>query len=101
MEKKDYNGWYNYNVWNVMLYVDNERDIYEDWMKIGNSYYQNKISYKQFMRGVNSIGSRAKMRSDIKKEKLSKQEILEIRKGLREQYQDWAKYAKSQNSKTL
>lgn len=31
MEKRDYNGWTNYETWNVKLWIDNEQGSQEYW----------------------------------------------------------------------
>lgn len=95
MKAEEYNGWYNYNVWNVMLYVDNESDIYQFMNETFEDYYNGKISAKKFEQKVNQIGARAKMRSDVKKEKLTKKEIAEIRKGIKDLYKEYKRYEDS------
>ena len=101
MKNKEYNGWYNYNVWNVMLYVDNEAEIYNYWYDTMNSYYQKKISFKQFMKRLNRVGAMAHKVSDVRKEKLTKKEISEIRSGLRRQYKDLSEYSERIGSKKI
>ena len=93
---EEYNGYYNYNVWNVMLWLDNEADIYKKKETLFNDYYDKKISEKKFMQGINQLGRAAHMRSDIKKEKLTKEEIEELRKDIKSQYKEHAEYRQSQ-----
>jgi hypothetical protein len=93
-EAKEYNGWYNYNVWNVMLYIGNEQYIYESEQEVFKDYFEKKISVTKFKQKVNQIGARAKMISDIKNEKLTKREIIEIRKGIVRDYKEYAQYRK-------
>lgn len=31
MERKTYNGWTNYETWNVKLWIDNDQDSYNEW----------------------------------------------------------------------
>lgn len=95
MEEKEYNGYYNYNVWNVMLYIDNDSNNYQRMWDLFKSYYYKKISYKQFLRGVNQIGAYAKSISDVKREKLSKIEIEKIRAAIIDNYREQAAYADS------
>jgi hypothetical protein len=33
MERKDYNGWTNYETWNVKLWMDNDQSISEYWQE--------------------------------------------------------------------
>lgn len=101
MRKQEYNGYYNYNVWNVMLYINNEYDIYKEMMDLFSDYYNKKITNKQFNRGINRIGRAAHMRSDIRNEKLTKTEMEEIRKVIRQDYRETKKYWEQEKSSPL
>ena len=89
MKQKEYNGWYNYNVWNVMLYVANERDIYDLEQFVFKERYEGRLNTKQFTKKLNQIGNAAHKVSDIKNKKLTQKEIVKIRKGLRREYKEW------------
>ena len=95
---EEYNGYYNWEVWNVMSWLDNEHDIYERKIKVFSDYYENKINTSKFNQGINQVGRQAHMRSDIKKKKLTKTEINQLRKEIKEQYQEYKKYRKEQGS---
>jgi len=92
VKRELYQGYYNYNVWNVMLWIDNERDIYELKRKAFKDYYNKKITRKKFMQKINQVGRMAHMRSDIKREKLTVKEISELRKDILAQYKEQEKY---------
>ena len=54
-----YNGYYNYNVWNVKLFADNERDLYEKLIHAFDEYYDKKINKAQLLREMRAAGNRA------------------------------------------
>ena len=92
MKAKEYSGWYNYNVWNVMLYIGNESDLYDFEQQFFREYYLKKIKFSTFKQRMNQLGRMAHQRSDIKNEKLTKKEILEIRKGINRDYKEQKGY---------
>jgi len=88
-----YNGYYNYNVWNILLWIDNERRLYDMKIKAFDKHYRKETSRKQFTRDLNRLGATAhKQYSDIKKKKLTQKEIIEIRKSLRDDYKEYKEY---------
>ena len=91
-QNASYNGYYNYNVWNVKLWSDNEYDIYQKQQKLFEEYRTKKISEKKFYQGINQIGRSAHSRSDVHKEKLSNKEISELRKAYLDDYKEYKEY---------
>lgn len=55
LKNKKYNGWKNYDTWNVMLWISNTENLYFTLLDIREEYkLQNKkLSYKNF---INEIG---------------------------------------------
>lgn len=39
MERKEYNGWTNYETWNVALWMDNEQGSNEYWREVAEEVY--------------------------------------------------------------
>lgn len=37
MNKQEYNGWTNYETWNVALWLDNERGTHDYWLDVVNT----------------------------------------------------------------
>lgn len=87
-----YNGYYNYNVWNVMLYIDNEHSNHLLKMDAFDKRYEGKMTAAQFKKVMARVGRTAHMQSDIKREKLTKKEIAELHKELNEQYKEHKEY---------
>lgn len=40
MTKQEYNGWTNYETWNLALWIDNEQGSYEYWRERAQEVYQ-------------------------------------------------------------
>lgn len=55
LQNKKYNGWKNYETWNVMLWISNTENLYFTLLDVREEYkLQNKkLSYKNF---INEIG---------------------------------------------
>ena len=52
-----YNGWKNYETWNVSLYINNEYGMYMtalDWVK-GRLWNNQEVSYDDFRHELNSL----------------------------------------------
>ena len=54
MNTKKYNGWKNYETWNVMLWISNTEGLYYALLEIREEYkLQNKkLSYRKFIQEV-------------------------------------------------
>ena len=51
MENKDeYNGWTNYETWNVKLWMDNDEGSYSFWQEEAQRAYDNAEAEKSFTR---------------------------------------------------
>ena len=53
-----YNGWTNYETWNVALYINNEFDIYcvaRDWVRDRIEMGYDSLSYDVFRHTLNSL----------------------------------------------
>ncbi len=45
-ETKTYNGWTNYETWNVKLWIDNEEGDYRYWLEIAEELWDENKRYK-------------------------------------------------------
>lgn len=45
-----YNGWRNYETWNLALWIDNEQGSYEYWRERARDVYQDAEASKSFTR---------------------------------------------------
>jgi hypothetical protein len=50
MERKEYNGWTNYETWNLALWIDNEQGSYEYWREQAREAYRAAEAEKSFTR---------------------------------------------------
>lgn len=41
MNRKEYNGWTNYETWVVNLWMDNEEGTYDYWREVAQEIYEN------------------------------------------------------------
>ena len=58
-EDKRYNGWKNYETWNVALWIGNEEGSYNYWRERSQECWDNASADKNFTREENaSIGAR-------------------------------------------
>ena len=86
---EEYNGYYNYNVWNIMLWINNTRELYDRKIEIFKEYHKGKISYKVFKTRLGRLASGTKLNySDIKKDKFTKKEKAEVVKDLVSEYRN-------------
>jgi hypothetical protein len=59
MEKKEYNGWYNYETWLLALWIDNEESSYNYWREIAQESYDVAEADKMFTRDERATSSLA------------------------------------------
>ncbi len=57
MSDETYQGWKNYETWNVALYIDNERSIYDKSVKFMSSY-KGKTPYVDFIKSAGLSGKK-------------------------------------------
>lgn len=82
-----------------MLWINNERQLYDMKIKAFSDFYEKKLTDKQFMQKMNQLGAYAHRRySDIKREKLTKKEIIELRKNLKSEYKEYKDYRSKNGS---
>ncbi len=52
-ESKRYNGWANYDTWNVMLWLDNDEGLYRDYQRaLRSGRIHDADSAEAYIRGV-------------------------------------------------
>lgn len=90
-----YNGWTNYETWNVALWLDNDQGSSEYWNETAQEYYDNAEAERSFTRKeraaldladrlkseieeANPLGSEASMFSDLMSAALGEVDWYEI-----------------------
>lgn len=54
-KEKGYNGWTNYETWNVALWMDNERGSHDYWIERAQEVWGNSKAEKPFSREERAI----------------------------------------------
>ena len=91
MEKRTYNGWTNYETWNVKLWIDNDEGLAEDVRQIcmdaADEYTASK-DLQAFIEEMNPIGGDAGMFADLLNAALSEVNWYEIAEAIRDDNKD-------------
>lgn len=83
MNENTYNGWTNYETWNVALWLDNEQGSQEDMIDLAREYrheepYELGKAIKDYVEEQNPLASDASMWSDLLNAALSEVDWTDI-----------------------
>lgn len=87
-----YNGWTNYDTWNVMLHIDNDEYLYKRKMEFFQECLKNGITnprYDSLIKSIGLLGGRTMDGVSYDGKELDKQQLDDSVYG---EFQEWKEY---------